>query len=75
MSRLEIIDRPLNLPVSKRYVEGGFQVSYNDWGHLALRFIDNDGDGDTLIVLSQDASDRLITFVKDRLVDSLSMPF
>ncbi len=62
------------LPI-KEQISGKLQVSYNDWGHLVLRFIDSNG-SDCLIVLSKAATEQVVSFIKkylnvDQIVDTI----
>jgi len=66
MTGLEIIKRPKDYFSLKEQINGNMQVSYNDWGHLVLRFIQEDG-GDCLIVLTQEATERVKSFINNYL--------
>ena len=43
-----------------------FQVAYNNWGHITLRWFNRDNpDEDVIIVLDAAESNRLIDFIKN----------
>lgn len=68
MTGAEIIKRPnSNYSSIKEQIRGELQVSYNDWGHLVLRFIDHEDNSDCLIVLTRAATDRVKSFVNEHL--------
>ena len=57
------IDRLLSENFSEEYPE--FQVSYNSWGHICLRFFHPEKpENDLLIVLTRQQSYHLINFVR-----------
>ena len=57
------IDRLLSENFSEEYPE--FQVSYNSWGHICLRFFNPEKlENDLLIVLTRQQSYHLINFVR-----------
>ena len=62
MTGLEIIKRSKDYFPLKEQINGNMQVSYNDWGHLVLRFIQEDS-SDCLIVLTQEATERVKSFI------------
>lgn len=61
----EIIKRNILHSIDKQQISGDLQVSYNDYGHLVLRFIECDKD--SLIVLSQDATNKVRDFINTYL--------
>ncbi len=57
------IDRLLPKDFSEKYPE--FQVSYNSWGHICLRFFNPEKpEQDLLIVLTRQQSYQLASFVR-----------
>lgn len=70
---LQVIDRADGAFATKRAWRGNVQVSYNDWGHLAIRLIRPDG-SDTLAVFGRAASERIIKFIKDSVQAPCNYP-
>ncbi|MEW8957813.1 MAG: hypothetical protein AB2448_01685 [Moorella sp. (in: firmicutes)] len=63
---IEIIKRPKNEEQTKEQIKGlKAQISYNSDGHLAIRLLQHDGD--TLIVLGESVSDKVIRFCQKQL--------
>ena len=60
---LEIIERTEGSNSKKTTIYGNPQISFNDWGHIAIRAIHADH-ADTLVVLNKETSARLINFCK-----------
>ena len=62
---VEIIKRRFEKEVIKVPEEfDEFQVSYNNWGHITLRwFKEKDQDNDFVVVLSERESSTLIRFI------------
>ena len=60
---IEIIERREGEKSEKQQIIGEkVQVSYNSWGHLAIRVIRPCEGGDTLIVLDKETSEKVIGF-------------
>ena len=66
---IEIIRRREGERHQKEQITGhNVQVSFNDWGHLAVRFIQDESDGfdslqcDTIIVFDAATTRRIINF-------------
>jgi hypothetical protein len=61
---VEIIKRAEGHPSEKQQIDGnGFQVSYNSWGHLAIRVMQSmTGGNDTLVVFDSKVSSAIIGF-------------
>ncbi|HBX22631.1 MAG TPA: hypothetical protein DEF34_03185 [Desulfotomaculum sp.] len=56
-------DKSIALEIDKTQITGEkCQVSYNSYGHMAVRFID--GESDKLIVFDQQSSREIIQFCK-----------
>ena len=72
MTGIEIIKRQEGYPTQKEQLHGSLQVSYNDYGHLVLRLIEYN-DKDNLIVLSQEATSRLMSFINNYFGDKKSI--
>jgi hypothetical protein len=63
---MEIIKRKIQLEKTQPEYQH-FQVSYNDWGHLMLRWFNDDEENKTedfVIVLTSDETRRVIAFIK-----------
>jgi hypothetical protein len=77
---IEIIKRREGEKSVKEQISGrwgrvqGVQVSYNDWGHLVVRLIQNDEE-DTLVVFNRDISDSIIEFCKKISLGNKDIPF
>lgn len=70
---IEIIKRRDGEPSQREKIQGrGIQVSYNDWGHLVVRVLQdlsaNDAGADTLIVFAAAQSEQIIGFCQDQLI-------
>ena len=65
---VEIIKRNKPNYTEKQQISGDLQISYNDYGHLVLRFMELN-DNDNLIVLSQDATNKVRNFINTYLND------
>jgi hypothetical protein len=64
---MEVIKREIKLDKvltidREKYPE--FQISYNSYGHLMLRWFNKNTNEDILIVLTEDESTRVIQFIK-----------
>jgi len=63
---VEIIKRKIQLEKTQPVYQH-FQVSYNDWGHLMLRWFNDDEENKTedfVIVLTSEETRRVIAFIK-----------
>lgn len=61
---IEIIKRNEGYKSQKEQINGvNLQISYNDWGHIAVRVIEDEGK-DTLVVFDSSTSRRIINFLK-----------
>jgi hypothetical protein len=66
---MEIIKRKIQLEKTQLEYQH-FQVSYNDWGHLMLRWFndtDENKSEDFVIVLTHDETRRVIAFIRNVL--------
>jgi hypothetical protein len=63
---LEVIKRCEGKLSEKEQINGQVQVSYNDYGHLVIRII-HGTERDTLIVLNESTSYRVIDFCQNRI--------
>ena len=73
---IEIIERKEGVRNQKRYISGWkVQVSYNDWGHIAVRVIHNDTPmEDTLVVFDKKTSERIIHFCQNKISHADRLP-
>ena len=60
---MEIIKRKEGEASQREQIDGNPQISYNDWGHIAIRAVQGDAQ-DVLVVLDRQTSERLIKFCK-----------
>lgn len=63
---IEVIKRQEGFKSEKSAIESGRpQISYNSDGHICVRLV-HDSEKDTLIVFDCEASDRIISFLRNR---------